>query len=121
MINKKTLALGAAFAASVSISTVTLAGEAQFGATPMAAGYNLAHKDAEGKCGGEMKKEGEAKCGADMKKKEGTCGEGKCGGEMKKKEGTCGADTKKKEGSCGGDMKKKEGTCGADMKKKDAK
>jgi uncharacterized low-complexity protein len=119
MISKKTLALGAAFAASVSLSTAGFANEAPFGATAMETGYTLAEKDAEGKCGGE------GKCGSDMKKKEGACGadmkkkEGSCGADMKKKEGTCGADMKKKEGSCGADMKKKEGSCGADMKKKE--
>lgn len=99
MLNNKTLALGAAFAAGLSLSVSALAKDAQFGATPMEAGYQLAAKDAEGKCGGEGKcgakkedkKEGEGKCGADMKKHR----EGKCGAEMKKDgEGKCGAEKK---------------------------
>ncbi|MFO1367412.1 MAG: hypothetical protein U1F46_00335 [Marinagarivorans sp.] len=91
MLNNKTLALGAAFAAGLSLSTAALAKDAQFGATSMQAGYQLASKDAEGKCGGE------GKCGAkkEDKKEEKKEGEGKCGANMKKDgEGKCGADKK---------------------------
>ncbi|RYD95215.1 MAG: hypothetical protein EOP54_16165 [Sphingobacteriales bacterium] len=68
MINKTTLALGAAFAASMSLSVAAVASDAQFGATSMEAGYQLASKDAEGKCGADMKKGAEGKCGAEKKK-----------------------------------------------------
>ncbi len=104
MLNHKTLALGAAFAAGLSLSAAALAKDAQFGATPMEAGYQLAGKDAEGKCGGE------GKCGAAEKKKD---AEGKCGGE-----GKCGAAAKKEgEGACGAAHKKDgEGKCGAEKK-----
>lgn len=105
MLNNKTLALGAAFAAGLSLSAAALAKDAQFGATPMEAGYQLAGKDAEGKCGGE------GKCGAKKEEKKGA--EGKCGGE-----GKCGASAKKEgEGKCGAEMKKDgEGKCGAEKK-----
>jgi uncharacterized low-complexity protein len=104
MINKTTLALGAAFAASMSLSVAAVASDAQFGATSMEAGYQLASKDAEGKCGADMKKGAEGKCGAEKKKD----AEGKCGADKKKDaEGTCGGK-KDGEGKCGADMKKDE-------------
>lgn len=61
-----------------------------FAINDLGSGYQLASKDAEGKCG-------EAKCGADTKKDaEGKCGEDKSGETTgKKAEGKCG------EGKCG--------------------
>jgi uncharacterized low-complexity protein len=96
------LAIGAALAAG---ATTTQAGIEPFGATLLAAGYQVdqfadpatsgsapATKAKEGKCG-------EGKCGAEKKAREGKCGEGKCGAEKKAHEGKCG------EGKCGGDKK----------------
>jgi uncharacterized low-complexity protein len=96
-MNKKTLsplatAVGAAFIASVSLSPAVSATENPFAAEQLSAGYNLAEKEAEGKCG--EGKCGEGKCGAEetdtdeesdtgaeeKAEGEGKCGEGKCGG-----------------------------------------
>ena len=84
-------AVGAAFLATASLSTVVSAGENPFAAQPLESGYNLAGAEKEGKCG-------EGKCGEGKKAdKEGKCGEGKCGeGKKAGKEGKCG------EGKCGG-------------------
>ena len=65
-MNKKTVsplaaALGVAFMASATLAPMASAVENPFAAETLTAGYNLAEKDAEGKCG------------------EGKCGEGKCG------------------------------------------
>ena len=92
-----TLAVGAAFAASLASVQPAAADENPFKMESLKNGYQVAAAD---------------------KAKDGKCGEGKCGGGDKKKEGACGGD-KKKEGACGGD-KKKEGACGGD-KKKDGK
>lgn len=103
-MNRKTLsplvtAVGAAFMASVSLSPAVSATENPFAAEQLPAGYNLAEKEAEGKCG--EGKCGEGKCGAEdagadeeesdtgaeqKAESEGKCGEGKCG------EGKCGED-----------------------------
>jgi uncharacterized low-complexity protein len=61
-MNKKTLsplaaALGAAFMASATLAPIASAVENPFAAEQLTAGYNLAEKDAEGKCG-------EGKCGS---------------------------------------------------------
>ena len=94
------IALGAAFAASMAasnIATAAPAGDNPFAMNELDSGYMQVAS--EGKCG-------EGKCGegkkADSKEKDGKCGEGKCG------EGKCGDDKKKdkKEGKCG------EGKCG---------
>src|SRR5690606_679792 len=95
IMNKKSLsplvtAVGAAFIASVSLSPAVSATENPFAAEQLPAGYNLAEKEAEGKCG------------------EGKCGEGKCGAEETEEEES-GSGTEEKsdgEGKCG------EGTCG---------
>jgi uncharacterized low-complexity protein len=106
-ITKKSIALavGGAFALSLSAATVSAA-ENPFAIKTLSSGYQVAEhhgeKGADGKCGegkcGERKTEegkcGEGKCGAD-KTKDGKCGEGKCGGDEKMKEGKCG------EGKCG--------------------
>ena len=115
MLTKKTLALGAAFAAGLTLTAGAMAKDAEFGATPMQAGYTLADKTAEGKCGGE------GKCGASKMKKEGS---------EKAKEATDAAKTDAKEaegkakaeGKCGADKMKAhaEGKCGADKKKEGA-
>jgi uncharacterized low-complexity protein len=100
------LALGAAFATSLSGPAVVNAAENPFAMTELSSGYLVAEA-AEGKCGGSMAgdkttkegKCGEGKCGegkaADKTTKEGKCGEGKCG------EGKA-ADKTAKEGKCGG-------------------
>ncbi|MGI1677538.1 MAG: hypothetical protein K6L75_02315 [Cellvibrionaceae bacterium] len=95
------IAVGAAFLASASLSSVVSASENPFASQELTAGYNLAEKGAEGKCG--EGKCGEGKCGGEKKaEKEGKCGEGKCGGEKKaEKEGKCG-EGKCGEGKCGG-------------------
>lgn len=88
------LAVGAAFMTSLALGSMAHAAQNPFQVTELSAGYNLAAKDAEGKCG-------EGKCGEDKEKKaegEGKCGEGKCGEAKEKKaegEGKCG------EGKCG--------------------
>lgn len=106
-------ALGAAFVAS-AISLPLSAAEPgnPFAATDLGSGYQLASKDAEGKCG-------EGKCGEGKKAaKEGKCGEGKCGeGKKAAKEGKCGegkcGEGKKTTKSQGGEGKCGEGKCGA--------
>ena len=92
-------AVGAAFVASASLAPLATAAENPFAAQELTSGYNLASKDAEGKCG--EGKCGEGKCGGDKaegegKDAEGKCGEGKCGGDKAEGEGKCG------EGKCGG-------------------
>lgn len=103
-------AVGAAFLASASLSTVVSAAENPFASQELTAGYNLAEKGGEGKCG--EGKCGEGKCGGKKKAdKEGKCGEGKCG-EGKCGEGKCGGKKKaEKEGKCG-EGKCGEGKCG---------
>jgi len=86
-------AVGAAFMVSVALSPVASAASNPFQLSELTSGYEVASKDAEGKCG-------EGKCGEAKPKAEteGKCGEGKCG-EAKPKaesEGKCG------EGKCGG-------------------
>ena len=101
------IALGAAFVASLAGTSVANAADNPFSMTELSSGYMVADskegKCGEGKCGGEKKAEegkcGEGKCGGEKKAKEGNCGEGKCGGEKKAKEGKCG------EGKCGGEKK----------------
>lgn len=78
IVKPLTLAIGAAFAATLATSNVANAasmGDNPFAMAELESGYiQLA---AEGKCG-------EGKCGegkkAKAKTKEGKCGEGKCGG-----------------------------------------
>ena len=101
------IALGAAFVASLAGTSVANAADNPFSMTELSSGYMVADskegKCGEGKCGGEKKTEegkcGEGKCGGEKKAEEGKCGEGKCGGEKKAKEGNCG------EGKCGGEKK----------------
>ena len=88
---KKTVAVavGTAFVAGLSLTSLAQASENPFGATMLDRGYQVAEgegKCGEGKCGekkGEEGKCGEGKCGEDKKGHEGKCGEGKCGGEKK--------------------------------------
>jgi len=93
-MSKKTnvlaLAMGTAFAASLTSAPLASADENPFKIESLKSGYQVASAD---------------------KAKDGKCGEGKCGGDKKDKEGACGGDKKDKEGACGGD-KKKEGSCG---------
>ncbi len=92
-IAKNTLkaTLGAAFLTSTLGASATTLTDNPFVANQLDGGYQLASRDAEGRCG-------EGKCGGDEGKgAEGKCGEGKCGGdEGKGAEGKCG------EGKCGG-------------------
>jgi uncharacterized low-complexity protein len=78
------VAVGAAYLASATLAPVASASENPFAAEPLQAGYNLAEKDAEGKCGegkcGGEKADTEGKCGEEKTDTEGKCGEGKCGG-----------------------------------------
>jgi len=119
-------AVGVAFLATASLAPMASAEQANpFAASELSAGYDLASKDMEGKCGGDKTKS-EGKCGGDKAKAkaEGKCGEGKCGGDkMKAKaEGKCGGDKMKAEGKCGGDKaasKAKEGKCGGDKSMKE--
>ena len=96
------IALGAAFVASLAGTSVANAADNPFSMTELSSGYMVADskegKCGEGKCGGEKKAE-EGKCGGEKKAEEGKCGEGKCGGEKKAEEGKCG------EGKCGGEKK----------------
>ncbi|MDG1097177.1 MAG: hypothetical protein P8N23_06155 [Methylophilaceae bacterium] len=86
-VTKKSIALavGGAFALSLSAATVSAA-ENPFAIKTLSSGYQVADnhtdKGAEGKCG--EGKCGEGKCGAEKKAADGKCGEGKCG------EGKCG-------------------------------
>ena len=103
-------AVGAAFMVSVALSPVASAASNPFQLSELSSGYEVAGKDAEGKCGeakgmakkAEGKAKGEAKKAEAKAKAEGKCGEGKCG------EGKCGGATPKaeSEGKCG------EGKCG---------
>ncbi|PLW81038.1 hypothetical protein CWI75_17845 [Kineobactrum sediminis] len=96
---------GISFLAGSLAFPLSAAAENPFSAIDLGNGYQVASKDAEGKCG-------EGKCGGaeETKTAEGKCGEGKCGGaeETKAAEGKCG------EGKCGGaeEAKAAEGKCG---------
>ena len=96
------IALGAAFVASLAGTSIANAADNPFSMTELSSGYMVADskegKCGEGKCGGEKKAE-EGKCRGEKKAEEGKCGEGKCGGEKKAEEGKCG------EGKCGGEKK----------------
>jgi len=69
------IALGAAFVASLAGTSIANAADNPFSMTELSSGYMVADSK-EGKCG-------EGKCGGEKKAKEGKCGEGKCGGEKK--------------------------------------
>ncbi len=91
------LAIGAAFASSLAVTSVAAAatfalaapGQAQVLAAEDSGGGDKGKEGAcgEGKCGGDMKGKGAAGGGdkgkGKDKGKEGACGEGKCGGDMK--------------------------------------
>ncbi len=107
-MNKKTsfnalkVTVGAALLTSTLGASMSTLAENPFVANDLGSGYQLASRDAEGKCG-------EGRCGGDSAKDaEGKCGEGKCGGGAEKDaEGKCG------EGKCGGEAEKDaEGKCG---------
>jgi len=116
--NRKPLAfaLGATFAAAISVSPVASADTNPFGMQDLGSGYMQL---AEGKCG-DSKKAGETKCGANKKeeakgKKDGKCGQAKCGAnKAKMEEGKCGANKPRmEEGKCGANKPKmEEGKCG---------
>jgi len=85
---------------TVITTAVGLAGAIAFGAAQatenpfsmkdLGNGYQVAQKhgkEADAKCGGDMKKDAkgkDAKCGNEKKMKDGKCGEGKCGSDKKK-------------------------------------
>ncbi len=101
-------ALGAAVVTSAMLAPMAFASENPFAATELSSGYNLASKDAEGKCG-------EGKCGTEAAAKK-AGHEGKCGEDKKgENEGKCGASKKADaEGKCGEAKKADaEGKCGA--------
>lgn len=88
------IALGAAFATSLTGASIASAAENPFGMTELSSGYMLADS-LEGKCG-EGKTKAEGKDGEGMnesaeKMKEGKCGEGKKKDAEKAQEGKCGA------------------------------
>jgi len=93
--NTLKIAVGTAFLTSSLGASMTTLADNPFVANDLGSGYQLASRDAEGKCG-------EGKCGGGAEKDtEGKCGEGKCGesnGDESPKdaEGKCG------EGKCGG-------------------
>ena len=98
------LAIGAAFVATMATSTfatAATAGSNPFAMSDMHGSYTqVADSAPEGKCGANK----------DMKAKEGKCGKDK----KKAKEGKCGKDKKKaKEGKCGKDKMPADGKCGA--------
>jgi len=104
LVKPLSVAIGAAFVASLAGTTVASAADNPFGMSQLSSGYMVAE---EGKCGGnkattqETKPEG--KCGATKKTaKEGKCGEGKCGAKREAHEGKCGGEKKPAEGKCGG-------------------
>ncbi len=111
--SKKTIALaiGGAFALSISATTVNAA-ENPFTAKTLSSGYQVAEsatKMKDGKCGA-------GKCGAEKKAaesatkmKDGKCGAGKCGTSKKV------ATEKAAEGKCSAE-KAAEGKCSAEMK-----
>jgi len=108
-VTKKSIALavGGAFALSLSAATVSAA-ENPFAIKTLSSGYqvadNHADKGADGKCGegkcGAEKKAHDGKCGGEKKAADGKCGEGKCGANKEAHEGKCGAE-KGGEGKCG--------------------
>lgn len=74
----------AVLTAAVGLAGALAFGAAQASENPFAmkdlgAGYQVAQKHNEGKCGGDMKKGKDGKCGNEKKMKDGKCGEGKCG------------------------------------------
>ena len=87
-------AMGVAFAATMAMSSITVAAENPFQADQLSSGYNLAGNHAEGKCG-------EGKCG-EGKDSHDKDSEGKCGGDKAEGEGKCGGDKADAEGKCGG-------------------
>jgi len=88
-----TLAIGSAFAASLTTIPAAQAGNSPFAMQQLQSGYMVADshmskdgKAKEGKCGGKKEEEmkaKEGKCGNTAKMKDGKCGEGKCGGAKK--------------------------------------
>ena len=59
-------AMGVAFAATMAMSSITVAAENPFQADQLSSGYNLAGNHAEGRCGegkGSHDKDSEGKCG----------------------------------------------------------
>jgi uncharacterized low-complexity protein len=134
IVKPLSLALGAAFIGSISLSQVALA-DTSFQLNQMKSGYNLADqapapadaaKSKEGKCG-------EGKCGANKGKKcmdmtakadQDKCmaeahkkgAEKSCSGDKKGAEKSCSGDKKGAEKSCSGDKKGTEKSCSADKK-----
>ncbi len=95
-----TLAIGSAFAVSLTAIPTAQAENNPFAMQQLQSGYLVADnhmgkdgkamegKAMEGKCGGAKEKDMKAKdgkCGNKAKMKDGKCGEGKCGGKPKAK------------------------------------
>jgi uncharacterized low-complexity protein len=142
IVKPLTLAIGAAFLGSVSVSQMAHASSA-FQLSPLVGGYMLAGaegKCGEGKCGvAKMAKPGETSVSKDEAIAHGfsenqfktwdtnhdgaldakELGAMHAAMDKKGKEGSCSADKKGKEGSCSADKKGKEGSCSADKKGKE--
>ena len=94
LVKPLSVAIGAAFVASLAGTTVASAADNPFGMSRLSSGGSKATTE-------EAKPEG--KCGAAKKTaKEGKCGEGKCGAKREAHEGKCGGEKKPAEGKCGG-------------------
>jgi len=142
IVKPLTLAIGAAFLGTFSVSQMAQASSA-FHLSPLVGGYMLAGtegKCGEGKCGvAKMAKPGETAVSKDEAMAHGfsesqfktwdtnhdgsldakELGAMHAAMDKKGKEGSCSADKKGKEGSCSADKKGKEGSCSADKKGKE--
>lgn len=99
-IKPVSLAVGAAFVASMAAAPAVQADVNPFAVTALSSGYMVADKGTEGKCGGS-KGVTEAECGANKASKK--TSEGECGANKKPAEGECGANKAKpvQEAKCG--------------------
>ncbi|MCW9089011.1 MAG: hypothetical protein OQK54_05740 [Gammaproteobacteria bacterium] len=99
-IKPVSLAVGAAFVASMAVTPAVQADVNPFAVTVLSSGYMVAEKGTEGQCGGS-KAVTEAECGANKAAKKAS--EGECGANKKPAEGECGANKAKpvQEAKCG--------------------
>lgn len=101
-IKPVSLAVGAAFVASMAAAPAVQADVNPFAATALSSGYMVAEKGAEAQCGAN-KKAAEAECGANKAARK--ANEGECGANKKPTEGECGANKAKpkpvQEAKCG--------------------
>lgn len=91
VIKPVSLAVGAAFVASMATAPAVQADVNPFAATTLTSGYMVAEKGTEGQCGAN-KQPAEAECGANKAAQKAA---------QKAREGECGADKKPAEGECG--------------------